>query len=106
LPVDDRQLRRILRRAPVGLARLGSFVGHGSGEVMVGFTTANIMPFEQGPAVMERRVLREDLLDTAFRAAAECAEEAVLNSMICAGETTGYRGDVVFSLHDKWSKEK
>ncbi len=106
LPVDDRQLRRILRRAPVGLARLGSYVGHGSGEVMIGFTTASRMPFEEGPAVLERRVLREDLLDTAFRAAAECAEEAALNSMICAAQTTGYRGDAVLSLRDKWPKEK
>ena len=100
LPVDARQLRRILRRAPVGLARLGGYVGHGSGEVMLGFTTANIMPFEEGPEVLHCRVLREDLLDTAFRAVAECCEEAVLNSMVCAETTTGYKGDVIYSLKD------
>lgn len=104
LPVDDRQLRRILRRAPVGMVRLGSFVGHGSGEVFVGFTTGNRMPFEEGPAVRIRRVLREDLLDHAFRAAAECCEEAVLNAMICAETTVGYRGDIIYSLKDVWKK--
>lgn len=102
LPLDDRQLRRVLRRAPVGLARLGSFVGHGSGEIMVGFTTANTMPHEEGKSLIERRVLREDLLDEAFRAAAECAEEAVLNAMICADTTIGYQGDVIYSLRDVW----
>lgn len=102
LPVDARQLRRIIRRAPVGLARVGGYIGHGSGEVMVGFTTANRVPFEEGPSVRIQRVLREDLLDGPFRAAAECAEEAVLNALICANTTTGYRGDVVTSLRDVW----
>lgn len=102
LPVNARQLRRILRRAPVGLARLGSYTGHGSGEILLGFTTANHVPFEEGPAVRTERVLREDLLDIAFRAAAECAEEAVLNSMFCADTTTGCKGDVIVSLRDLW----
>ena len=42
LPVSSRQLYRILRRAGVGLAQTGSFMGHGSGEVMLGFSTANV----------------------------------------------------------------
>lgn len=104
LPVDDRQLRRILRRAPVGLARLGSYIGHGSGEVLVGFTTANRAPFEEGPAVIARRVLREDLLDAAFRGAAECCEEAVLSAMFCAETTTGYRGDRIVSLAEIYGR--
>lgn len=102
LPVDARQLGRILRRAPVGLARLGGYIGHGSGEVVIGFTTANTMPPEEEAAVSQMRVMREDLLDGPFRAIAECAEEAVLNSMICAETTTGYQGNVVTSLKDIW----
>lgn len=41
LPVTDRQLKRIIKRCSVGLARVGSYIGHGSGEIMVGFSTAN-----------------------------------------------------------------
>ena len=44
IPLTARQLGRVIRRASVGLARLGSYIGHGSGEVMLGFTTANRMP--------------------------------------------------------------
>ena len=99
LPVSSRQLRRILRRCGAGLARTGSFIGNGSGEVMVGFTTANRLPVE-GPAFLPREILREDLLDIAFRAAAEATEEAVLNSMITADTTVGYQGDVVYSLRE------
>ncbi len=104
LPVDDRQLRRILRRAPVGLVRVGSHLGHGSGDIMIGFTTANRMPHDGGGAVLERRVLREDLLNHAFRAAAECCEEAVLNALFAAETTTGYRGDTVYALSSLWQE--
>lgn len=102
LPVDARQLGRILRRVPVGLARVGAYVGHGSGEVMLGFTTACPLPFEEGPAVRTVHVAREDLLDGAFRAAAECCEEAVLNALYAAETTVGYRSDVAHSLHEIW----
>ncbi len=105
LPVDDRQLRRVLKRAPVGLIRNGAYVGHGSGDIMVGFSTANRAPHNEGPAFIDRRVLREDLLNDAFRAVAEATEEAVLNAMITADTTVGYRGDTVYSLRDVWRKK-
>ena len=41
IPLSDRQLKRVIRRSGVGLARLGSFWGHGSGDIALGFTTAN-----------------------------------------------------------------
>ena len=36
LPLSDRQLKRVIRRAGVGLSRTGSFMGHGSGDIMIG----------------------------------------------------------------------
>ena len=39
-PLLDRGLRRIARRAVVGLARTGSMIGHGSGDVVIAFSTA------------------------------------------------------------------
>ena len=41
LPVNERQLKRMLNRTSVGLARVGSYIGHDSGDVAIGFTTAN-----------------------------------------------------------------
>lgn len=41
LPLSDRQLKRVCKRASVGLARLGSYIGHGSGEIVIAFTTAH-----------------------------------------------------------------
>ncbi len=84
LPLSDRQLKRVIKRCSVGLARLGSYVGHGSGEIMIGFSTAApIHTFEEAATVTVPQ-LNERYIDLPFRAAAEATEEAVLNSMLCA----------------------
>ncbi len=98
LPVSSRQLKRILKRCAVGLARLGSFTGHGSGEVIVGFSTANRIPAEGG--CLSLRCIHESHIDKAFRAAAEATEEAVLRSMLESGAVTGYSGKVRRSLQE------
>ncbi len=98
LPVTSRQLKRILRRCAVGLARLGSYTGHGSGEVMIGFSTANRIPKEGG--CISLRCIHEGQIDKAFRAAAEVTEEAVLRSMLEANTVTGYSGKVRRSLRE------
>ncbi len=99
LPVSHRQLERIIRRCAVGLARLGSYTGHGSGEVMVGFSTANRMP-EADCGMCSIRCIHEEQIDKAFRAAAEATEEAVLNAMVNADTVTGYSGKVRRSLRE------
>lgn len=99
LPLSSRQLYRVIRRCGVGLARTGSFLGHGSGEVMLGFTTANRVPL-QGPAIRMQMEVQEDLLDIPFRAAAEATEEAVLNSLASAHTVTGYGGLTIYALED------
>ena len=98
LPVSDRQLRRILKRCAVGLARNGSYFGHGSGDVMIGFTTANRMPHGGMHRVLTHQVITEYSLEMAFRAAAEATQEAVLNSMTAAVEMTALDGKVYESI--------
>ena len=98
LPLSDRQLRRILKRCSVGLARLGSYIGHGSGEVFVGFSTANVLRLGETRDVLTRRELNEERIDLPFRAAAEATEEAVLKSMVAAEQVTGFSGNTRHSL--------
>ena len=95
LPLSARQLKRVLRRASVGMARLGSYIGHGSGEIAVGFTTAPRTP--EGSFTVQR-ALREDLMNLPFRAIGECAEEAILQSMLHARPDTARDGTRVGSL--------
>ena len=96
LPVTDRQLKRIIKRCSVGLARMGSFIGHGSGEIMIGFSTANRIP-ESG-AFCEMNFIHESQIDLAFRAAAEATEEAVLHSMLQSPSVIGYQNNIKKSL--------
>lgn len=87
LPLSCRQLKRVLRRCSVGMARLGSYIGHGSGEIAVGFTTAPRT--KTGGHFETMRVLCEDDMNLPFRAVGEATEEAILQSMLhsCADRT-------------------
>ena len=98
-PLSSRQLERVMRRATVGLVRCGSYMGHGSGDVFVGFTTANSMGSPVGPdGCLELRCLPEDRLDPLFRACAEATEEAVLDSLLAAEPMRGLDGTLYRSL--------
>ena len=99
VPLTARQLKRVIRRCSVGIARLGSYIGHGSGEVFLGFSTGNVISSGAGE-MMQISCVREDRQDLLFRAAGEATEEAILNSMVCAGEVRTGDGKVVRSLRD------
>ncbi len=100
LPLDFRQLGRVLKRAGLGMARLGSVMGHGSGEIIFGFTSANRVHHLEGNSVLDQKILREDLLDIPFRAAAEGCEEAIVNALLCADSVQGYAGTRKGSLRE------
>ena len=92
LPLSSRQLGRIARRAECGIARTGNNISTGSGEIVMAFSTAqNILHYEKRE-IIEQRMLNEEMIDPVFQAVAECAEEAVLNSMITADKCSGRAG--------------
>lgn len=92
VPVDQRQLQRICRRGGAGIARLGAFWGNGSGDVVLGFTTANRIPHDPGADLLPIRRLNDGRIDDLFRAAAEATEEAILNAMCAATAVIGSNG--------------
>ena len=100
VPLEHRQLNRVAKRAGAGLARLGSFWGHGSGDIAIAFTTANMIDHDSKADLLEMCILNEDRIDLLFRAAAEATQEAVLNSMLSADHFVGRGGNVRVSLAD------
>lgn len=106
VPLSDRQLKRVCKRAVVGMARVGSYIGHGSGDIVIGFTTYPMSEPDklEGGSIRYVAQLEEDLLETVFRAAAESTEEAILNALITAKETTGVHGHTRYALKDYWQK--
>lgn len=96
IPLTSRQLKRVIKRASVGIARLGSYIGHGSGEVFIGFSTANVI--DAKGEVMTINCINEDIIDKVFRGVGEATEEAILNSMVCASEAYQLDGKKIHSL--------
>ena len=92
VPLDHRQLRRVIVRAGAGLAWCGAFWGHQSGDVFVGFTTANRVAHEPHTDILSQRMLAEDRLDLPFQAAAEATQEAVYDALAAADTTIGRAG--------------
>jgi D-aminopeptidase len=97
-PLDHRQLRRIAMRAAAGIARTGSYYGHGSGDIALAFSTAATVPHEPREPVLARPSLAEPLLETLFDAAAEATEQAVLDAIFSAETVRGFGGRVRHAL--------
>ena len=101
-PLSSRQLKRVIKRCAVGMARCGSYWGHGSGDILLGFTTARDIPDMPKGLIDTQRIWNENQLDLLFAAAAEASEEAVLNALAGAVTTTGPDGTVRWALRDVW----
>ena len=100
IPLSARQLGRVIKRCSVGIARLGSYIGHGSGEVFLGFTTANRVPLG-GEDILSFSAVNENHIDRIFRAVGEASEEAILHSMWYSDECRALDGRVIPSLRDR-----
>ncbi len=92
IPLDHRQLQRVLRRFGVGLARIGSFWGHGSGDVAIGFTTANRTSHPAKTDLLPMRMLAEHRIDALFEAMADTTQESVIDALMHAETTIGRAG--------------
>jgi len=98
IPLEHRQLQRVIRRAGAGLARLGSFYGHGSGDIFLGLTTANRTPHDATSDLLPMRVIAESRIDLLFEAVADTTQEAVLDALVAAPDTVGRAGHRRFGL--------
>ncbi len=93
LPVSERQLNCIIKRSLTGLSRTGSIITTGSGEVVVGFSTATKIPHDKTSDCITMSMIHEEDIDLAFRAIGEPTEEAVLNSLVTATHVIGRDGN-------------
>lgn len=95
-PLDARQLKRLARRALVGMARTGANFSNGSGDYVIAFSTAKSLRITSEPPAT--KAATETLYDAAitplFEAAADATEEAIYNSLLRATTTHGRDGHV------------
>ena len=99
-PLDARNLERLAKRALLGIARTGGFFSNGSGDYAVAFSAAPGVRLAHRAQERTRTVtlLRDENMSPLFQAAAEAAEEAILNSLFKAVRTEGRDGRVAEAL--------
>ncbi len=100
-PLIATQLKRVARRASLGLGRNGSYSGDGSGDIFIAFSTAN-GGAANPKGVHDLKMLPNDQLNPIFLATVQATEEAVVNAMVAAETMTGINDHTVIALpHDK-----
>ena len=100
-PLLAHQLKRIARRVTLGLGRLGSVSGNGSGDIFIAFSTAN-SGAAKPDGLAQLTMLPNDQMNPLFEATVEATEEAVVNAMVAAETMTGIENHKVIGLpHDK-----
>ncbi len=91
-PLLPSQITRLCKRAALGIGRTGSFAAHGSGEIIVGFSTANKVPRESTGMTTNLHVLLDPACDGLYEAVVECTEEAIINALCMGGDMEGQSG--------------
>ncbi|HET6205707.1 MAG TPA: P1 family peptidase [Terracidiphilus sp.] len=96
-PLLPHQLKRLARRASMGLARTGSISGNSSGDIFVAFSTANPRA-DAAPGPNTVQTVSNERISPLFSATVEATEEAIVNAMVGATTMTGIDGHNVIAL--------
>jgi len=88
-PLDARQLKRLAKRAAMGLARTGSTIRHGSGDFILAFSTATVIPHYPEKATYPVTAFADTHLNLLFTATVEATNEAILNALTMATTVIG-----------------
>jgi D-aminopeptidase len=101
-PLLPGQLKRLARRASLGLARTGSVSGNGSGDLFIAFSTANPGVANADRVTHSVETVPNDLMDPIFTAVVQATEEAILNALVDNHDMTGRDDHRVPALpHDR-----
>ncbi len=101
-PLLPTQLKRLAKRAALGVGRMGGLGGDSSGDIFVAFSTANrgAAVADSGPRTI--RMWPNDQINPLFEAVVGATEEAITNAMVAAETMTGADGFTVYALpHDR-----
>jgi L-aminopeptidase/D-esterase-like protein len=101
-PVLPHQLKRIAKRASLGLGRNGSIASNGSGDIFIAFSTYHTDIGTEEGGLHDLKMLGNSDLNPIFRATVEASEEAIVNAMVAAETMTGKNGLKVHAIpHDR-----
>jgi D-aminopeptidase len=88
-PLLPHQLRRLARRATLGIGRMGGVSGAGSGDLFLAFSTARVEEHGDSIGVLPLTMLSDERIDPIYEATVQATEEAIINAMLAAKTMTG-----------------
>lgn len=97
-PLGSRNLERMARRAPLGIARTGGYMSNGSGDFVIAFSVAERIRYADPASVRDRSRLSNDHTSALFLATVEATEEAIYNALVAAESMTGTSGRTLEAL--------
>ncbi|MEO5859029.1 MAG: P1 family peptidase [Pyrinomonadaceae bacterium] len=101
-PLLPHQLKRIAQRISLGVGKVGGRGENSSGDIFIAFSTANAVEFGKNEGVAKIDMLPNDRINMLFWATAQATEEAIINALVAAETSTGYKGNTVYALpHDR-----
>lgn len=100
-PLLPHQLKRLAKRVPIGISRVGGFAGNSSGDIFIAFSTANPGASKtEGDQNIE--MISNENMSPLFEATAQATEESILNALIAAKDMTGINNTKIYALpHDR-----
>jgi len=100
-PLLPHQLKRVARRVPLGIGRVGGMGDDGSGDIFLAFSTA-WAGRRRGREVVSLQMLPNNRIDPLFEATVQATEEAIVNALVAADTMVGVDGHKVHALpHDR-----
>ena len=100
-PLLPHQLKRVVRRAALGIAKNGGIGGNSSGDIFIAFSTANPGAAKDASSI-NLQMLPNDRINPIFAATVQATEEAIINALVAAETMTGINGNTVYAIpHDR-----
>jgi len=100
-PLLPHQLKRLARRVPMGIAKVGGYAGNGSGDIFIAFSTANPGAGAR-TGIQNTGMLPNDQMSGLFLATVQATEEAIVNALVTARTMTGINGNTKHAIpHDR-----
>ena len=100
-PLLAHQMKRLARRVPMGVGKVGGYGHDGSGDIFIAFSTANSnVAFSDGTVNVE--MLPNWMISPLFEATVQAVEEAIVNTLVAAETMEGINNNKVWALpHDR-----
>jgi L-aminopeptidase/D-esterase-like protein len=96
-PLMPHQLKRLARRVPMGIAKVGGYAGNGSGDIFIAFSTANSGAGARR-GIQKTEMLPNDQMSPLFLATIQATEEAIVNALLAAETMTGINGNTKHAI--------